>query len=90
MQPNSTKSPLPTEADLTRPVEIRLFKDNDRYSDDVFVSVNCNNYLIKRGETVTVPLFIKLELDRAEAQRKAAEYYREEGWKQSLIIQEGK
>ena len=56
----------------------------------VFVSVNCNNYLIRRGETVMVPLFIKKELDRAELQRKRAEYYRDEGWKQSLIVQEGK
>ena len=56
----------------------------------MFVSVNCNNYLIRRGETVMVPLFIKKELDRAELQRKRAEYYRDEGWKQSLIVQEGK
>ncbi len=76
--------------DLTQPVEIQLFKDNDKYRDDVFVSVNCNNYLIKRGERVTVPLYIKLALDRAQEQRKAAEYYRDEGWKDSLIIQEGK
>ena len=71
-------------------VPIRLFKDNDKYNSDVFVSVNCNNYLIRRGETVMVPLFIKKELDRAELQRKRAEYYRDEGWKQSLIVQEGK
>ena len=69
---------------------VRLFKDNDKYNSDVFVSVNCNNYLIRRGETVMVPLFIKKELDRAELQRKRAEYYRDEGWKQSLIVQEGK
>lgn len=75
---------------LTELVPVRLFKDGDRYNDDVFVSVNCNNYLIKRGENVEVPLYIKLELDRAEAQRKKAEYYRDEGWKESLIIQEGK
>lgn len=76
--------------DLTELVPVVLFKDADRYSDDVFVSVNCNNYLIKRGESVMVPRFIKEELDRSERQRKAAEYYRDEGWKQSLIIQEGK
>ncbi len=73
-----------------KPVSVRLFKDNEKYSTDVFVSVNGNNYLIKRGETVTVPLYIKKELDRAEAQKKKAEYYRSEGWKQSLIVQEGK
>ena len=66
---------------LTELVAVRLFKDNDKYNSDVFVSVNCNNYLIRRGETVMVPLFIKKELDRAELQRKRAEYYRDEGWK---------
>ncbi len=71
-------------------VAVHLFKDGDRYADDVFVSVNGNNFQIKRGETVMVPLYIKNELDRAEAQRKRAEYYRDEGWKESLIIQEGK
>ena len=40
--------------------------------------------------SMQVPMFIKLQLDKAEEQRKKAEYYRDEGWKQSLIIQEGK
>ena len=44
---------------LTELVAVRLFKDNDKYNSDVFVSVNCNNYLIRRGETVMVPLFRK-------------------------------
>ncbi len=75
---------------LSELVTIKLFKDGEKYNDDVFVAVNGNNYQIKRGETVQVPMFIKLQLDRAEEQRKKAEYYQDEGWKQSLIIQEGK
>lgn len=43
-----------------------------------------------RTQAIRIPQFIKNELDRAEVQRKKAEYYRDEGWKQSLIIQEGK
>lgn len=78
------------ENKLSELVTIKLFKDGEKYNDDVFVAVNGNNYQIKRGETVQVPMFIKLQLDRAEEQRKKAEYYRDEGWKQSLIIQEGK
>lgn len=78
------------QQDLYEPVTIRLFKDNDQYSDDVFVSVNCNNFLIKRGENVTVPRYIKEVLDRAEEQKKAAEYYSDEGWKEGIIKQEGK
>jgi len=35
-------------------VPVRLFKDNDRYADDVFVCVNGERILIKRGETVHI------------------------------------
>lgn len=35
-------------------VTIRLFKDNNKYKDDVFVSVNGERILIKRGEQVQV------------------------------------
>ena len=34
---------------------IRLFKDNERYRDDVFVSVNGRTFQIKRGVEVQVP-----------------------------------
>lgn len=37
-------------------VKITLFKDNDRYKDDLFVAVNGFTYLIKRGIEVEVPL----------------------------------
>ena len=36
-------------------VAIRLFKDNERYKDDVFVAVNGRSFQIKRGESVQVP-----------------------------------
>lgn len=35
-------------------VPVRLFKDNDRYKDDVFVAVNGERIQIKRGETVMI------------------------------------
>ncbi|MBD5161429.1 MAG: hypothetical protein HDT14_05330 [Oscillibacter sp.] len=35
-------------------VSIRLFKDNDKYKDDVFVAVNGERVQIKRGETVMI------------------------------------
>lgn len=35
-------------------VPIRLFKDNDKYKDDVFVAVNGERVQIRRGETVMV------------------------------------
>lgn len=35
-------------------VPVRLFKDNDRYRDDVFVAVNGERIQIRRGETVYI------------------------------------
>lgn len=35
-------------------VSVRLFKDNDRYKDDVFVAVNGERIQIRRGETVCI------------------------------------
>lgn len=35
-------------------VSIRLFKDNDKYKDDVFVAVNGERVQIKRGEAVLI------------------------------------
>ena len=36
-------------------VRIKLFKDNSRYKEDLFVSVNGVNYKIRRGVEVEVP-----------------------------------
>lgn len=35
-------------------VEVELFKDNGKYSDDVYVAVNGENCIIKRGEPVKI------------------------------------
>ena len=35
-------------------VPVRLFRDNDKYSRDVFVAVNGEGCLIKRGEDVMI------------------------------------
>ena len=35
-------------------VEVQLFKDGGKYQDDVFVSVNGENVVIKRGERVKI------------------------------------
>ena len=52
------KEPTAAENVMQQPeemVEIRLFKDNNKYKDDVYVGVNGRGYLIKRGQTVRVP-----------------------------------
>ena len=49
-------------------VEIKLFKDNDKYKDDVFVSVNGENCVIKRGERVKIKRKFAEVLDHSEHQ----------------------
>lgn len=49
-------------------VSIRLFKDNDRYKDDVFVAVNGEACLIKRGETVSIKRKFADVLEQSMAQ----------------------
>ena len=49
-------------------VEVKLFKDNDKYKDDVFVSVNGENCVIKRGERVKIKLKFAEVLDHSEHQ----------------------
>lgn len=55
-------------------VEIRLFKDGNRYKDDVFVCVNGHRMQIQRGKTVKIPkafadvLMQSAEMDTATAE----------------------
>lgn len=52
-------------------VSIRLFKDNDKYKDDVFVAVNGRSFQIKRGETVKVPAYVAAVLEQSMNQDNA-------------------
>lgn len=49
-------------------VPVRLFRDGDRYSDDVFVQVNGERVQIKRGETVYVKRKFAEVLEQSAAQ----------------------
>ena len=53
-------------------VEIQLFKDGKDYKDDVFVSCNGENCLIKRGVPVKVKRKFVEALNNAAAQQYAA------------------
>ena len=53
---------------MKQPVTIKLFKDNGRYRDDVYVAVNDRSFLIKRGVEVTVPRFIEQALKNSLSQ----------------------
>lgn len=52
-------------------VPIRLFKDSDKYKDDVFVAVNGRSFQIKRGETAQVPAYVAEVLEQSMAQDNA-------------------
>ena len=49
-------------------VAVKLFRDNDRYHDDVYVAVNGKNCIIKRGEWVKIKRKFALVLDQSEIQ----------------------
>ena len=59
---------LKNEEHMKQPVTIKLFKDNGRYRDDVYVSVNDRSFLIKRGVEVTVPRFVEQALKNSLSQ----------------------
>ena len=72
---NAPVSVMDVEAYLNEYVAIKLFRDNDRYKDDVYVAVNGHNCLIKRGEWVKVKRKFALVLDQSEIQdMQTAEY----------------
>lgn len=57
-----------TAKEKAGPVRIKLFKDNDRYKSDVFVSVNGRNYQIKRGVEMEVPAEVAEVLEHSQTQ----------------------
>lgn len=67
--PTVKKDPVAEEnARLDEYVEIELFRDNDRYKDDVFVAVGGENCLIKRGEPVRIKRKLALVLEQSRRQ----------------------
>ena len=56
------------EAWLNEYVEVRLFKDNEKYKDDVYVAINGKNCVIKRGVWTRIRRKFALLLDQSEIQ----------------------
>ena len=56
------------EAWLNELVEIKLFKDNDKYKDDVYVAINGKNCIIRRGVWTRIRRKFALLLDQSEIQ----------------------
>lgn len=59
-------------------VVIELFKDNDKYRDDLVVGVNGKYYQIRRGIQVSVPRAVAEVIANSRAQDSAAADYSEE------------
>ena len=49
-------------------VPVRLFKDNNKYKEDVFVAVNGENCVIKRGEEVMIKRKFAAVLENSDRQ----------------------
>ncbi len=49
-------------------VSVKLFKDSDRYKDDVFVAVNGVGMIVPRGTEVQIPRKYAIALQNSEAQ----------------------
>lgn len=74
------KTAAPVEEEQKKPeapvddgmVVVELYRDNDKYKNDVTVIVNGKVYQVKRGEKVKVPKAVAEVLDNAAAQRNFA------------------
>lgn len=62
------KAAYDKENDPNRRVKIKLFKDNGKYKDPLFVSVNSYRAAIPRGVEVDVPYFVAKHIEEMLAQ----------------------
>ena len=53
---------------LNEYVEVRLFKDNEKYKDDVYVAINGQNCVIRRGVWTRIRRKFAMLLDQSEIQ----------------------
>lgn len=62
---NTFKAAIDRQNEL---VTIKLFKDNGKYKDDVFVAVGDKTFQIQRGVNVQVPRYVADVLHQSERQ----------------------
>ena len=53
---------------LNEYISVKLFKDNDKYQDDVYVAINGKNCVIRRGVWTRIRRKFSLLLDQSEIQ----------------------
>ena len=63
----SVPEPVAPSADEVK-VKIKLFKDDDKYKDDLVVGVNGTMYQIQRGIEVEVPLSVAEVIENSNRQ----------------------
>ena len=61
----------PEQLDPKRLVTIKLFRDNNRYKEPLFVNVNDYSAQIQRGVSVQVPYFVAKHIEEMNAQDEA-------------------
>ena len=62
------KAQTADQAFLEEYIAIKLFRDNDRYKDDVYVAINGKNCVIRRGEWTRIRRKFAMLLDQSEIQ----------------------
>lgn len=62
------KEVVKDDAYYNEKVKIKLFKDNEKYKDDVFVAVNGIGMIVPRGKEVEIPRKYAIALQNSERQ----------------------
>ena len=62
------KEVVKDDAYYNEKVKIKLFKDNGKYKDDVFVAVNGIGMIVPRGKEVEIPRKYAIALQNSERQ----------------------
>jgi hypothetical protein len=71
-------SVLKNKAYYNEKVKVKLFKDDGKYKDDVFVAVNGVGMIVPRGKEVEIPRKFAIALENAQAQTEFAFEYMKE------------
>lgn len=79
---NKIHKRIPAKQDM---VKVKLFRDNGKYKDDVFVGLNGKRYMVPRGVEAEVPSGVYEILKNSMSQDEATEQYmrkKAEDWEQ--------
>lgn len=70
-------TPEEPKKEASKMVEVELFRDSERYTNDVSVTVNGKTTIVPRGKIVKVPPEVAEVLRNAQKQRNVAAEYME-------------